>query len=315
MAAAEEALSNQLKQLNLQTLEKLDPKVRSRIDRLRAIQSHHDDLESKLFHELTSLKSNYHKLSEPFYSRRYDIVNESGVPKFWLTAMKNNKDLANQITARDEGALVYLKDIKCSRIVDEVNQNPKGFRLDFYFDKRNPYFENSVLSKTYEMVYEFPDYKEPLIEKAIGSEINWCSGMCLTKKIKVNKKNGKEKSVDCDSFFDFFKPPQMPESVRDLDEDGAEQLQDDMVNDYDLGCTFRDQIITRAVAFFTGEAAKDDDDDDEDDDSDDDDDEDSDDDEDGEEEEDNDDEDGEDDDDKDSASDEEDDDDDKDLPN
>ncbi|CAN1334923.1 Nucleosome assembly protein 1;2 [Linum perenne] len=306
MAAAEEALSNQLKQLNLQTLEKLDPKVRSRIDRLRAIQSHHDDLESKLFHELTSLKSNYHKLSEPFYSRRYDIVNEeekseSGVPKFWLTAMKNNKDLANQITARDEGALVYLKDIKCSRIVDEVNQNPKGFRLDFYFDKRNPYFENSVLSKTYEMVYEFPDYKEPLIEKAIGSEINW--------------KNGKEKSVDCDSFFDFFKPPQMPESVRDLDEDGAEQLQDDMVNDYDLGCTFRDQIITRAVAFFTGEAAKDDDDDDEDDDSDDDDDEDSDDDEDGEEEEDNDDEDGEDDDDKDSASDEEDDDDDKDLPN
>lgn len=64
----------------------------------------------------------------------------------------------NQITERDEGALKYLKDIKWCRIDD-----PKGFKLDFFFDP-NPYFKNSVLTKTYHMI----DEDEPILEKAIG---------------------------------------------------------------------------------------------------------------------------------------------------
>ena len=53
----------------------------------------------------------------------------------------------------------YLKDIKWSRIED-----PKGFKLEFFFDT-NPFFKNSVLSKTYHMV----DEDDPILEKAIGS--------------------------------------------------------------------------------------------------------------------------------------------------
>jgi len=63
-----------------------------------------------------------------------------------------------QIQERDEGALKYLKDIKWCRI-----DNPKGFKLDFFFDT-NPYFKNSVLTKTYHMI----DEDEPILEKAIG---------------------------------------------------------------------------------------------------------------------------------------------------
>ena len=44
-----------------------------------------------------------------------------------------------QITYRGEGALKYLKDIKWCRIY-----NPKGFKIDFYFDI-NPFFNNSVV--------------------------------------------------------------------------------------------------------------------------------------------------------------------------
>lgn len=63
-----------------------------------------------------------------------------------------------QISERDEGALKYLKDIKWCRI-----DNPKGFKLEFFFDT-NPYFKNSVLTKTYHMI----DEDEPILEKAIG---------------------------------------------------------------------------------------------------------------------------------------------------
>ena len=44
-----------------------------------------------------------------------------------------------QITGSDEGSLKYLKDIKWCRI-----DNPKGFKIDFYFDI-NPFFKNFVV--------------------------------------------------------------------------------------------------------------------------------------------------------------------------
>ena len=63
-----------------------------------------------------------------------------------------------QVSERDEEALKYLKDIKWCRI-----DNPKGFKLEFFFDT-NPFFKNTVLTKTYHMI----DDDEPILEKAIG---------------------------------------------------------------------------------------------------------------------------------------------------
>ena len=63
-----------------------------------------------------------------------------------------------QITERDEEALKFLRDIKWSKIDD-----PKGFKLEFFFEN-NPYFKNTLLTKTYHMI----DEDEPILEKAIG---------------------------------------------------------------------------------------------------------------------------------------------------
>ncbi|CAA3011587.1 nucleosome assembly 1 4 isoform X1 [Olea europaea subsp. europaea] len=193
-----------------------------------------------------------------------------GVPDFWLMAMKTNEILAEEISEPDEEALKYLKDIKWCRI-----DNPKGFKLEFFFDS-NPFFKNSVLTKTYHMI----DDDEPILEKAIGTEIEWHPGKCLTHKVlkKKPKKGSKNvkptmKTEKCDSFFNFFKPPEVPENDDDIDEDLAEELQNLMEQDYDIGSTIRDKIIPHAVSWFTGEAVQGDEldieDDDEDDDDDD----------------------------------------------
>ncbi|KAG4384838.1 hypothetical protein GLYMA_13G349200v4 [Glycine max] len=167
--------------------------------------------------------------------------------------MKTNETLAEEITERDEGALKYLKDIKWCRIDD-----PKGFKLDFYFDS-NPYFKNSVLTKTYHMI----DDDDPILEKAIGTEIEWHPGKCLTQKVLKKKprkgsKNAKPitKTEKCESFFNFFNPPEVPEDDDDIDEDAVEELQNLMERDYDIGSTIRDKIIPHAVSWFTGEAAQ-----------------------------------------------------------
>ncbi|OAY75389.1 nucleosome assembly protein 1;2-like [Ananas comosus] len=275
------ALKNKLQGLagqHVDVLENLTPKVRKRVEFLREIQTQHDELEAKFFEERAALEAKYQKLYEPLYTKRYEIVNGlvevegvvkggtdetpaedkttedvKGVPNFWLTAMKTNEVLAEEIQERDEGALQYLKDIKWCRM-----DSPKGFKLEFFFDE-NPYFKNTVLTKTYHMI----DEDEPILEKAIGTEIEWFPGKCLTQKIlkkkpKKGSKNTKPitKTENCESFFNFFSPPQVPDDEEEIDEDTAEQLQNQMEQDYDIGSTIRDKIIPHAVSWFTGEAAQ-----------------------------------------------------------
>lgn len=107
------------------------------------------------------------------------------------------------------------------------------------------------------------DDDDPILEKAIGTNIEWCPGKCLTQKIlkrkpKKGSKNTKPiiKTQSCESFFNFFNPPQVPEDDDDIDEDAAEDLQNLMEQDYDIGSTIRDKIIPHAVSWFTGEAAE-----------------------------------------------------------
>ncbi|KAF6157182.1 hypothetical protein GIB67_041643 [Kingdonia uniflora] len=276
-------------------LESLSPAIRKRVDVLREMQSQHDELEAKFYEERAALEAKYLRLYEPLYAKRYDIVTgvvevegvtketamdrdenateEKGVPDFWLTAMKTNDVLADEITERDEEALKYLKDIKWCRIDD-----PKGFKLEFFFDT-NPFFKNSVLTKIYHMI----DEDEPILEKAIGAEIDWCPGKILTQKIlkkrpKKGSKNSKPitKIEKCPSFFNFFSPPEVPDSDIEIEDEAADELQNEMEQDYDIGSTIRDRIIPHAVSWFTGEAVEDvglddieeDDDDDDDDDED-----------------------------------------------
>ncbi|KAM7254648.1 hypothetical protein ACFE04_004028 [Oxalis oulophora] len=275
------ALKNKLQSLagqHTDILETLSPKVKKRVEVLQEIQSHHDELENNYFEEKAALEDKYQKLYEPLFNKRYEIVNgvvevegitnevqgsEKGVPDFWLTALKNNDIVAEEITERDEGALKFLKDIKYHRFED-----PKGFKLEFEFDP-NPYFQNSILTKTY---YVVDDDGDPVLEKADGTEIEWLSGKCLTQKVlkkkpKKGSKNTKPivKTEKCESFFNFFTPPKLPdeEDDDDVDEDIADEFQDLMEHDYNLGVTIRDKIIPHAVSWFMGVDEYDDDHDDE----------------------------------------------------
>ncbi|KAL5569959.1 hypothetical protein UlMin_026534 [Ulmus minor] len=248
-------------------LENLSPIVRKRVEVLREIQSKHDELEVKFFKERAAFEAKYQKLYQPLYTKRFDIVNgvtegegvkneaavekekekdasEKGVPDFWLNAMNNNEVLADEISESDEAALKYLKDIKWCKI-----DNPKGFKLEFFFDT-NAFFKNTILSKTYHMIDEY----EPILEKAIGTEIKWLPSKCLTQKLlkkkpKKGSKNSKPitKTKNCESFFNFFNPPQVPEEDEDIDEDVIEQ-------DYDIGSTICDKTIPPVVSWYSGEA-------------------------------------------------------------
>nr|Q5MGA9.2 RecName: Full=Nucleosome assembly protein 1;3; Short=OsNAP1;3; AltName: Full=Nucleosome assembly protein 1-like 3; Short=OsNAP1_L3 [Oryza sativa Indica Group] len=269
-ASLVETLKNKLQALaeqHVDVLESLAPVVRKRVDVLIEIQSQHDELEAKFLEEKSALEAKYHKLYGPLYSKRSEIVSgvlevegeteereEKGVPDFWLKAMKNNEILAEEIHESDEEALKYLKDIKWCRIDDL-----KGFKFEFFFDT-NPFFKNQVLTKTYHMIDEDD---EPILEKAIGTEIEWHPGNCLTQEVLTKESLESTKPItkteEYESFFNFFSPPQVPEDDAKIDENTVEELQNQMERDYDIASTLRDKIIPHAVSWFTGEAVQDED--------------------------------------------------------
>ncbi|GBG86983.1 hypothetical protein CBR_g44437 [Chara braunii] len=269
-------------------LQGLPKTVRVRVEELQKLQEEHDEVEEKFREELAALERKYEKLYEPFYVKREAIVSGEaaaavaetgaddggvkGVPDFWLTVFKNHDDLGRRITTRDEEALKHLKDVRCSRLQEDGND--ASFKLEFVFAP-NPFFSNEILTKTYHMD---DDDGEPVLDKAVGTTIEWKKdNLCQAAKSAAVRKsartNGEEKpseakgdgEEDCDSFFTFFTPPEIPEDEDKLDDVEMEELHQDLEDDYELGISIKEQIIPHAVAWYTGEAVDDEDEDDEDD--------------------------------------------------
>lgn len=66
---------------------------------------------------------------------------------------------------------------------EEEEIETTGFKLTFTF-KENPYFTNTVLTKTYYML----DDDEPVLERSEGTQIDWKTGKNIT--VKVSREQG-----------------------------------------------------------------------------------------------------------------------------
>lgn len=165
------------------------------------------------------------------------FVDIKGIPEFWLTVMHNNGLVSSTIQERDEEALSYLKDVRCA----ELEGEPRGFVLTFQFAE-NPFFSNTTLTKTY-LMEEDELFGELVLDTSkgyvhfsfiinhfdihISTEIEWKAGKNLTveqikKKVKAKGKGKPPKTVTveepCESFFNFFSPPVIPEEDAEEEE-------------------------------------------------------------------------------------------------
>lgn len=182
-----------------------------------------------------------------------------GVPSFWLHVLKSSDLTQDMIQENDEPILEHLTDITTTIEVD-----PQGFTVYFHFSP-NEYFTNTVLRKQYFLEIK-PDQDDPFsfdgpsVVRAVGDTINWKEGKNITKKVVKKKlKKGSHagklvtKTVKADSFFNFFDtivPPSEEHRNEDEDDDSNELMR----ADFEIGQVLRDNIIPRAVLFYTGEA-------------------------------------------------------------
>jgi nucleosome assembly protein 1-like 1 len=68
------------------------------------------------------------------------------------------------------------------------------------------------------------------------------------------------KEEPCESFFNFFSPPSIPNpEEEELDEEEMEHRQMELESDYEMGIAFQERLIPHAIKWFTGEAEDEDD--------------------------------------------------------
>jgi nucleosome assembly protein 1-like 1 len=216
-------------------IESLPAEVKRRVAGLKGIQKEHSKLEAEFQDEVLQLEKKYFAKFTPLYEQRSKIVNGnvepteqqvaageedddsdeeekpkeekpkeekstekvSGIPEFWLSAMKNQVSLAEMITDRDEQALKFLTDIRMEYL------DKPGFRLIFEFAE-NDFFTNKTITKTYFYQNESGYGGDFIYDHAEGDKIEWKPDHDLTVRVEQKKQRNKSKSRIRTHLTPFF---------------------------------------------------------------------------------------------------------------
>eukprot|EP00929_Paragymnodinium_shiwhaense_P009242 TRINITY_DN113335_c0_g1_i1.p1 TRINITY_DN113335_c0_g1~~TRINITY_DN113335_c0_g1_i1.p1 ORF type:complete len:321 (-),score=86.42 TRINITY_DN113335_c0_g1_i1:3-965(-) len=199
------------------------------------------------------------------------------IPGFWRTVLQNHPDFLEDIEEYDEPVLDYLQNITGQRksCGDEVGRGSHfTFELRFFFDS-NPYFSNSELRKVFwvKRQHQFMDCASDdsyQCYKVEATPIDWHPGKDVTveagRRRREKKKKDKSKADENyrHSFFRvFFRnlgpdceiPPEYghPE---DEECDGEDFMSCLLNEDYERGRSLYDNLVPRAVKWYTGQACE-----------------------------------------------------------
>jgi len=280
--------SGDVEGMNTHYVASLPMEVKHRIKALRKLQVDYFKLNGEFYKEAAELENKYFAKYNEVFGKRAEIVtgkhepdesecqyketNEdiaadlakvtindkevSGIPSFWLTCMKNAIDGTNDfVTEEDEPILTHLTDVVIEDTVDT-------FKIHFHFSP-NDFFSNSQLTKEFRLKLSPTEddpfnFDGPEIIAMKGMKIDWKSDDkdVTQKKVTKRQKNKKTgttrtvvKTVQTDSFFNFFNNPEWVEESDDM----SEALADAFHTDTNLGSFFRERLVPRAVLYFTGE--------------------------------------------------------------
>jgi nucleosome assembly protein 1-like 1 len=224
-----------------------------RIDALRKLQLEHNRLESQYLRDVQQLEYQFHQQCAPLFERRSAIVNGRnepnddecrlitdcvdvndrsidsspldtvGIPSFWLQTLKQVCFDRNSHTKREKNVFVSLKVSFIADTIEVWDEAP---------------FQNRVLTKFYQLQIdandERLDYEGMSIIRSLGCHIDWVDE---TKNLTRNVHTGEEQA----SFFHFFT------GSSDTDEDWKVE------RDLQIGQYMRENLLPKAILFYTGE--------------------------------------------------------------
>jgi len=190
-----------------------DEETQKALEEIDGCQNEIDAMNEKASEEILKVEQKYNQLRRPFFDKRNDIIKR--IPKFWLTAFINHPQISAIIEEDEEDALQFLTKLE----VEEFEDIKSGYRIKFYFDT-NPYFEDTVLSKEFQL----GTTGDPT---SSSTDIKWKEGYDLiskaTQRAAVANKTSRKRQLENRTFFTWFCDNQDPSA-----DDVAEVIKDDM---------------------------------------------------------------------------------------
>jgi nucleosome assembly protein 1-like 1 len=271
------------------------PDIQRRINALLNYQAEYFRLRVEFYRELQQLQYVYSSQFEQILERRRKIIDGSceptelekvinwsnisnlsldhsniqsnlfdkGVPGFWQTVLKNLDSYDYPLQSRDKICLKYLMDIRC--ILNPPNSQTTNFTLEFHFLPSNPFFTQTILTKSYSIRFELDEsnpyrsYDGPEVDRCYGCLITWNPDHNLTIRKRTkrlrNKTTGQIRFVQVEepikSFFDFFSPPVIPvDGISEMTDEDQIRLEADI----EFGLLLKQHVLPRAILYYTGEA-------------------------------------------------------------
>jgi len=171
-----------------------DMETQKALEEMDALQNEMDIMNINAEAEKLKYEQEYIRQRKPHCNKRNDIIKK--IPKFWLTTFRNHPVTASLVTKEEEDCFEHL--IKLD--VEEYDDIKSGFRVKFYFQKNNPYFDNEVLVK---------DFPLGTDGKSQGSKINWKEGKNLVMNRNIRglaseKFRSPPFGIKQPSFFNWF---------------------------------------------------------------------------------------------------------------
>jgi len=188
-------------------------------------------------------------LSEDEVAKIKESLTQEPIPEYWVKVFKNCVQLSQDVFEADYAILKHLQ-----KIEHHEEEGTDNYSLKFIFGP-NEYFENEALTVRFVML------SENEVDKIEGTDIKWKEGKDITKKSvtkkQKNKKTGKTRSVtktvDADSFFNFFKSLQAtPGKDGNEEEDEDDETLEKLDIHLDISRTMIDEIIPYHLEFFLG---------------------------------------------------------------
>ncbi|XP_075089831.1 uncharacterized protein LOC142171364 [Nicotiana tabacum] len=134
------------------------------IEKLQDIQDKLEKINEEARDEVLKIAQKLSQIRKPVYEKRNHII--KSIPDFWLTAFLRHPILSELVSTEEDHKIF---EFLCSIEVEDTEDFKSGYTITFYFSP-NPFFENTMLSKT----YTFLEDGRPT--KVTASTVQWKEG-------------------------------------------------------------------------------------------------------------------------------------------
>ncbi|KAH7554599.1 hypothetical protein ACOSP7_027963 [Xanthoceras sorbifolium] len=182
------------------------------VERLQEVQDDLQKINEEASDKVLEIERKYNEIRRPVYNKRSEII--KSIPDFWLTAFLSHPDLCNFLSEEDQKIFKYMHSLD----VEDFKDMKTGYCITFNFNK-NPYFENTMLTKTL-------TFLDVTTTKLTGTTIKWNEGMGAAAG-NNHEKEGTKRPFTEESFFTWLGETTQKDIVEVQDEI-AEIIKEDL---------------------------------------------------------------------------------------